>query len=395
MDDTKTGTKKSKGNLAERSIQELIDIIDNGQSDPEQESKQNVDPIKIAYNVADTIDTERIKNPDVSLLIEIIAICSFCAMIYFIYPYLTADNSIIFSKADLAKAQSIPANGFSVAEMTGINNELDALKKYFEYFKSAPYSLESQGLPDIARGVVFLPIITFVATFVVPPIIALYIIWFVFKYWKMVIEALWGWFIMLYEYGTHLIEGKLGCKWYISMVTGWGCHSPKFQTYFDDWRKKYIEVPSYHEKLAYVDKYNTTKTKYFTIPKLKYFDTPKDQIDTEATYLKEIAIDRTSNGFLRTLAKVHETLYIKPRDQIYKWMVDDNRPPEAPIVKQLDQTTNTTNTNKSSSNKALMYLIIFVVIITIIISALVYLYPAQSNNIVKSVTDKIFKFVHI
>ena len=77
---------------------------------------------------------------------------------------------------------------------------------------------------------------------------------------------------MLYNYGTSLIEGKLGCKWYISMVTGWHCRSPSFGEYFEGWMRQYVSSPAYHEKLQYVSKYYTTKDKYYTEPKLKYFD---------------------------------------------------------------------------------------------------------------------------
>ena len=371
--------KTAKGNLAEQSIQDLIDIID-GKKKIDETTEKN--PVVKAYQMATKLDEARIDNPDISLLIEIVAICSFCLLLYFIWPYLSADNSIIFSKADLLDAKNIPSNSFSVGEMTKINNEVDALSKYFEYFKSAPYSLESQGIPELARGVIFLPIIAFVATFVVPPIIALYILWFVFKYWKMVIEATWGWFVMMYEYGTGLIEGKLGCKWYIKMVTGWGCHSPSFQTYFDEWRKTYIEVPAYHEKLAYVDKYTATKAKYISIPKLKYIDTPLDQLDAEGTYLKELAIDRTGSGFLRNLAKLHNVLYEKPRDQIYKWIINDNHAPESNVVKQLNNTGTVQEPN--SSKKKLLYGIILFAVLIIIIGAVVYFYPTQSNNFINN-----------
>ena len=150
------------------------------------------------------------------------------------------------------------------------------------------------------------------------------------------IEATWGWFIMLYEYGTHLIEGKLGCKWYISMVTGWNCHSPKFSQYYDEWLRKYIIVPSYHEKIGYIDKYTTTKNKWFTIPKMKYFDTPKDELKTDLSYTKKIVVDRSGETFVEKLGSFYKTLYIEPRDTIYKWMLSDSKAKEIKTGKSND-----------------------------------------------------------
>ena len=295
---------------------------------------------------------------------------------------MAAQKSFIFSKEDFIKVSKLSTSNFSVEELTRVNDELKALSDYFKYFSETgvPYSLKSQGLEDLARGVIFLPIITFIATFIIPPFIGLYIIWFILKYWEDVIKASWGWFVMLYEYGTHLIEGKLGCKWYISMVTGWGCHSPKFSEYYDEWLKKYVIVPSYHEKVKYIDKYSTTKNKWYNIPKLKYFDTPKNEIETELQYAKKTAIDRTGETFLKKLASFHTSLFEKPKDQLYKWLLYDKRTVE--------------NKPKSIPSRIFQY-ISWILFVCMVIMLLYFLFTKSTYNTIlnapKSVINSVIK----
>jgi len=41
--------------------------------------------------------------------------------------------------------------------------------------------------------------------YVVPPFVIAYVVWFIVKYWKYILAAVWGWFLMLYKYFTKLI----------------------------------------------------------------------------------------------------------------------------------------------------------------------------------------------
>jgi hypothetical protein len=388
--------------LATKSVQELIDLIDRDKDkgkgkDKDKEKKigtgtenasksmHSDNPIDKIYDVVDKVDTAIIKHPDLVLLAEIGIVVCIGIIIYMVWPYLTANNNPIFSLADLQKAKNLPSTAFSVAEITKIKTELSSIEEYLKFFASSPYSMKSQGLDDLARGVVFLPIIAFVGGFIIPPIIIAYILWFVIKYWKAVIEGLWGWFLMLYEYGTHLIEGKLGCKWYISFVTGWGCGSPNFETYFDEWRRKYIEVPSYHEKLAYVDKYQSGKAKYLTIPKLKYFDTPKDEIVANLEYVKETAINRAGNAFTKNLIKFHKNFYEKPRDQIYRWLIEDSN------AKPLPAPDNNGKSLTKSNKFSVLQKVLCTIALIIISAVLIYVvmtnyYPAQLQSLTQSVS---------
>lgn len=371
----------AKDDLLQKNVQDLIDIIDGKKPEGDDGTPSKTTKLQDAASAFQKLNEARIKNEDITLLIEILTIAAILLAVYVIYPYFTADKSFIFSKEQLMDAMKMPSTAFSVEEVAKVQQELDALAAYFKYFSDTgtPYSFKAQGLEDLGRGVVFLPIIAFVVTFVIPPFVSLYLIWFIVKYWKSVIEATWGWFVMMYEYGTKLIEGKLGCKWYISMVTGWGCHSPKFSQYYDDWLKKFVIVPSYHEKLAYVDKYTTTKNKWYTLPKLKYFDTPKGEVETELKYSKKLAIDRTGETFLKTLAGFEETLYDNPRDELYKWMLKDPRSKEI--------SDKTSPSSPSSGSKFLKYFMIIVLVIGILSIGIEVLNPSGLSGVFSLVSS--------
>lgn len=268
-------------------------------------------------NLYDNISNLYYKRLDITFFIELIIFISFIVLLYYIYPYLSALKSPIFSKEDYLKALNTPESTYTLAELAKIRIERDSLDRYFKYFNTAPYSFESQGLIDLARGVIFLPIISFLIIYIVPPIIISYIGWFVYTYYKYVIEALWGWFLMIYHYSTKLIECKLASKWYIRMVTGWHkCH-PKFDKYFDDWKNKYVDVPIYYEKLNYVKKYYDTKDKYYTKPKSEYIDVPLKKTQINSEFLKKTFYERTIYNLYHIIYVLYHNLYIIPRNKLY------------------------------------------------------------------------------
>jgi hypothetical protein len=318
--------------LSNKNIDELIDLVDGKKplQTPEEELEGKEKITTKIYEKYELLEEERRLYPDIELLIEIGTVACVLLLLYFIWPYFKAKNSFIFSKEQFDEAVNLPIDTFSIEEQNLINDELKALDDYYKYFEDTgiPYSLKAQGIQDLARGVIFLPVVAFVGGFIIPPFILLYIMWFVTKYWKMVIEATWGWFLMLYTYGTTLIEGKLGCKWYIKMVTSWKCRSPIFSEYYDKWLVEYIDIPSYYEKVSYVAKYNQSKDKYFTKNKLKYFDKYKETGEVDLTYLKQTMVDRAGEGFLKKLGNIKKVLFDDPLDYISKKVIEDRHAKE-------------------------------------------------------------------
>lgn len=260
----------------------------------------------ISFNV-----TEKIPN----IMILLKAILFSIIFILVIYIYLIITKKKTFSTEQLNEALKLNSEQFSIEEMARANLEINSLKSYEQYFSSAPYSMESQGIQDIARGVVFLPIIAFASVYILPPLILSYIGWIVIKYWAIVFNALWEWFLMMYHYGTDLIEGKLAEKWYIRMVTGWHKRYPVFELYFSQWFKQYVEVPAYYEKMKYVQSYIDKKEKIFLPFKTKYIDTPWSKIKSLFNILTTYVVD---------VLKVIYDFYQDIRNEFYKYLLEFN-----------------------------------------------------------------------
>ena len=267
----------------------------------------------------------RSARPDLTLLIEITIIVGILIVLYSIWPHLSAARSTVFSKEQYLKAAQLPESAYSIDELSKIKVELKALKDYFDHFESNPFSPENQGLYDLNRGVIFLPIISFVVIYIVPPFVILYIIWFIITYWRYVINALWGWFVMLYRFGSTLAECKLAEKWYIRMVTGWSECSPNFSDYFNAWKREYVDIPVYYERLRYVQEYYAAKQRYYTIPKRYYIDIPRERYQVKMEYLRKVYVDRAVEVFLKKLVDWYHLYYELPRDELYRYLLRSNQ----------------------------------------------------------------------
>jgi hypothetical protein len=279
----------------------------------------------------------RSARPDLTLLVEITLLVIILMMLYSVWPYLSAANSHIFSKEQYLRASMLSESDYSINELGKIKTELQALTDYFKYFDSPPYSPENQGIYDLNKGVIFLPIISFVIIYIVPPFVILYIIWFIWNYWRYVIAAVWGWFLMLYHYGSKLVECKLAEKWYIRMVTGWGTGCPDFGQYFNAWRRQYVDIPVYYEKLKYIQEYYAAKLKYYTIPKRYYIDLPRERYKIKTQYLEKVYVDRATEVFLKKLVDWYHTYYELPRDELYRYLLGSDKNLKN-IVTKADQT---------------------------------------------------------
>ena len=272
--------------------------------------------------VVEPIKQDLLYRADITFLISVVSIVTILILVYYLFPLLKSASPYLFTEEQYLSALNKPESSYSLEELAKIRIEKDSFKRYYEYFSSSPYSLESQGVYDIARGVVLLPIVSFVLIYIVPPIVIAYICWFIYTYWIYVIEAVWGWFLMIYNYSTTLIECTLAEKWYIRMVTGWSTCSPQFSQYFEEWKTKYVDVPIYYEKLAYIKAFKEAKAKYWTKPKIDYIDTPLSIAKVDAKFAKKTFLERTWENFLDKLYIVYYNLFIVPRDRLYEILIE-------------------------------------------------------------------------
>jgi hypothetical protein len=280
--------------------------------------------VKSTYNKT-PIGEWSLRRPDITLLIEISILVGLSITLYSMWPYLTGSSLNIFTKEQYMKAMYLPETEFSIQELGQIKLEKQAFLDYFDYFNSPPYSPENQGINDIAKGNLFLPIISFLAIYIVPPFVVLYIIWFIVTYWTYVFNALYGWLQMVWSYGSSLIECNMAKKWYIRAITGWSRDCPDFGEYFNNWRREYIDIPVYEEKLKYILQYYAAKRKYYEIPKMYYIDLPRERYAIKAEYLRKVYVDRAYETFLHKLLNVNKRYVDRPRDELYRYVLGENK----------------------------------------------------------------------
>jgi hypothetical protein len=98
--------------------------------------------------------------------------------------------------------------------------------------------------------------------YIIPYVILAYIAWFIIKYFKYVIAAIWGFFVTLYQFTTTKITCKLAEKWYIRLATGWSRCDPYFGEYVNAWKNRYITRPIAEERISYLKGVETVKVAY-------------------------------------------------------------------------------------------------------------------------------------
>jgi hypothetical protein len=244
--------------------------------------------------VDDTMKPAPSMRPDLVYLRNILLFIAAITIVYYALPRLSGSVKTGFNAAQFQKAAKLPESSFNIEEVAKVNQEVKAFQDHKAFFDDGgAYSFDNGGNREIGRTAVALPMLVFFLQFVLPPIAIGYIVWFVITYWPYVISAAWGWYLTMYSYFTNLVQGRLGCKWYIRWVTGWGCYSPNFSAYVYNWRRQYIDGPVYSEQLKYIAKYRAAKERYYTKPLKKYISDPIQRANIRNEYIKKVAMDRT------------------------------------------------------------------------------------------------------
>jgi hypothetical protein len=184
--------------------------------------------------------------------------------IYKMYPtikgFLNTEN---YTKEQYEQAMKLPENSYSREELQRATEYRKSFQDWMDYYKSEDaFSEYNLGTTEIRRGNDLREPIKFMIQYVIPYVILAYMAWFVIKYFKYVLAAIWGFFVTVYQFVTKKITCKLAEKWYIRMGTGWSrCH-PKFGKYIDDWENRYIKRPIAEERISYLRGVETVKLAY-------------------------------------------------------------------------------------------------------------------------------------
>ena len=268
----------------------------------------------------------RTLRPDVTLVAETLIFILFLILLIKIIPVITATVKPGFTKEQFEYAKTLPSSSIDLETAASVKLELKAFQDYGEFFKFDPYDKEFSGAYELERLNTILPILTFIMQFVLPPFIVAYGFWFIAHYWPHVFRAGWGMaFEVLYPYFTKKFQRKFGCKWYIRMVTGWGCGGVSFNRYFMPWKRKYVDIPVWDERFRYLRRYYWARRVYIEIPYRKYIELPFQRLKINLQYAKKLYIERAFSVFMRKLAGSYNPYYTQPRDELYLKVLRNNR----------------------------------------------------------------------
>ncbi len=291
-------------------------------------------------------------SPDVIFFVEVVLVILLLILFIKMLPRLNGlfKKTLPYSDAEFQEAQNLPMSSFTVGEMAKVNMEVKSLDDYLAYFSRNPCELESSGAMDLQRASAILPFIMFFIQYMMPPLVIGYIIWFIIKFWPFVIDAIYGFAAALYDYFTTKIENKLGCRWYIRMITGWGCSDVSFDSYLNSWRSTYIDRPIYYQKLKYLQKMQQAKEDYYIKPYHQYITLPIQRAQINLEFAKKLYIDRA----LLHIQNTGQSLKVKGQIEGQKLQEKTKQASDAIINKQTQikaQVTGESYPSKTKSGK--------------------------------------------
>ena len=206
----------------------------------------------------------RKNNASTMLYVDISLSIVVCIFLYKLYPFLKRlMNTTNYTQEQLDNATKLPEDAYSREDLRKVEEFRKSFIDWLEFYKSEDaFSETNVGIPEIRRGNDLREPFKFMIQYVIPYVILAYIVWFIVKYIKYVIAAIWGFFVTVYQFVTKKITCKLAEKWYIRMGTGWSRCKPNFGQYVDRWKNQYVVRPVATERITYLKAVETSKTSY-------------------------------------------------------------------------------------------------------------------------------------
>jgi len=253
---------------------------------------------------------------DISLSIVV------CIFLYKLYPFLKRlMHTTNYTQEQLDNASKLPLDAYSREDLRKVEEFRKSFVDWLEFYKSEDaFSENNVGIPEIRRGNDLREPFKFMIQYVIPYVILAYIVWFIVKYIKYVIAAIWGFFVTVYQFVTKKITCKLAEKWYIRMGTGWSRCNPNFGQYVDQWKNQYVVRPVVTERITYLKAVDTAKTSYNAkfgekSPFTMFMDWLFDWFNTFMDWLynlKRTFFDLPLQELYLQLIQFHPTYVVKP-----------------------------------------------------------------------------------
>ncbi len=208
------------------------------------------------------------RNKAIMFVIDICILIALGLFTYKMYPFIKQYlNKESYDEKQFNEAKKLPESAFSKEELRKVQEFRKSYQDWLDYYKQeSAFSDSNLGKFEIQMGNLLRSPFLLIIQYVVPYIIVAYIIWFIIKYIKYVIAAIWGFFIACYQYVTRKITCTLAQKWYIRLITGWSRCSPSFSGYLQSWQNNYINRPIAEERISYLRGIEVARQQY----QLKY-----------------------------------------------------------------------------------------------------------------------------
>lgn len=255
-------------------------------------------------------ETQRRTNMAMMFYVDMSLTIVLGLFIYKLYPLVKgAITKPTFTKEQLEQALNLPESAYSREDLRLATEYRKSFQDWLDYYKKDDaFSDYNVGKIEIERGSTLRQPALFLIQYVIPYVILAYIVWFFVKYIKYVIAAIWGFFVMVYQFVTKKITCKLAEKWYIRLGTGWSrCH-PKFNHYVDKWQRNYITRPAAQERITYLKGVHGVKAKIGDQPHLTLWNRILDWLYD----LKRIYLDQPLQELYLLLVGFHPVYVVRP-----------------------------------------------------------------------------------
>lgn len=204
------------------------------------------------------------KNRAIIFIIDICILITLGIFSYKLYPlvkkYLNKES---YNEKQYKDAQNLPESAFSKEELRKVQEFRKSYQDWIDYYKREDaFSDANLGKFEIQMGSTLRDPFLLIIQYVIPYVIVAYIIWFIIKYIKYVIAAMWGFFIACYQFVTKKITCTLAKKWYIRLITGWKRCSPNFNQYLSAWKNNYVNRPIAQERVSYLKGVQQARQQY-------------------------------------------------------------------------------------------------------------------------------------
>jgi hypothetical protein len=259
------------------------------------------------------------KNKAVMFIIDVFIFIALGLFFYKSYPFIKKFilKKIDYTEKQYKEAMNLPESAFSREQLRKVTEIRKSFQDWLDYYKAdSAFSDYNVGRGEIAKGNLLRGPFIFMIQYVIPYVIVAYIVWFLIKYIKYVIAAMWGFFIALYQFTTRKITCTLAEKWYIRLITGWNTCSPRFSDYLNSWQNNYVYRPIAEQRINYLRNLTAVRRQYdVSLKDLSPFDFGKRVFDNLFSWFsnfKRIYIDLPLNELYLRLVDFHRDFIVRP-----------------------------------------------------------------------------------